>query len=169
MSGCCQTVVWSSMHQKSVFTPGLWCLATVRQLYNLPWPKGLASHQGFDVSRLADSCTTFYAPETLLHFRVLMSGNCQTLVRSSIHQIPGFKPAFWYCLLLMLFCCLTSMINSMSWCHVTARQLYVSCNKDLRCVQQSGRTSSIGLFASRTLVLAQARARALDTVGRWYS
>ena len=22
-----------------------------------------------------------------------MSGNCQTLVRSSIHQIPGFKPA----------------------------------------------------------------------------
>ena len=162
MSGCCQTVVWSSMHQKPDFTPGLWWLATVRQLYNLPWPKSLTSRQGFDVIQLPDSCTTFDAPETLLHFRVLMSGNCQTLVRSSIHQIPGFQPVFWYCLLLMLFCCLTSIINSMSWCHVTARQLYVSCAKDLRCVQQSGRASSIGLFASRTLVLAQARARALD-------
>ena len=49
----------------------------------------------------------------------------------------------------MLFCCFTSMINSMSWCHVTARQLYnLSCTKDLRSVQQSGRASSIGLYNS---------------------
>ena len=124
MSDCCPTVVISSMHQRPDFTPGLWCLATVRQLYNLPWPKDLASRQGFDVRRLTDSCTTFYAPETLLHFRVLMSGKCQTLIRSSIHQISAF-------LLLMLFL----LLNFHDKQYVTARQLYnLSCTIDLRCV-----------------------------------
>ena len=222
MSGDWQTVMQSSVHQRPDFRPGFGCQDTVRLLY---------VRQGFDARLLLDSCTIFHDPKTWLHVRVLMSGDWQTVMQSSVHQRPGFRSGFWcrvavrllydlpctkkpdfmpglwcqatvrlvqssmtqrpgftsgfWCqtterqlynllcttdlasfqdfnvrqlsdtytifyapntcilMLLVLFCC---------WCHVTARQLYdLSCTKDLRCVQQSGRASSIGLFASRML------------------
>ena len=41
MSVYCQTVVQFSMHQRPGFTPGFWCQAPVRQLYNPHAPKTL--------------------------------------------------------------------------------------------------------------------------------
>ena len=51
---------------KSALKPEFCCWATVRELYNLPCTKDLASRQSTDVSLLSDSCTIFHAPKTWL-------------------------------------------------------------------------------------------------------
>ena len=54
----------SYLSMKSGLKPELRCQATVRELYNLPCTKDLASRQSTDVSLLSNSCTIFHAPKT---------------------------------------------------------------------------------------------------------
>ena len=170
MSGKCQTVIQSSVHQRPGFRPGFWCQVAVRLLYDLPCTKNLISCQGFDVWLLLDSYTIFHDPKACLHARVLMSVNWQTVVQPSMHQRPCFFQGFnvrqlsdtcttfytpntWLeasvliYLLLMLFCCLTSMINSMSWCHVCVSDIRLSV-----CPSVTNRVRTITLQPSKILL-----------------
>ena len=81
------------MHQRPGFTPEYCCQFTVKQLYNFPCTKDLASRHGFDVRHLSDSRIIFHAPKTWLHIRFL----CQTTVRQlyNLHApktwLKGYK------------------------------------------------------------------------------
>ena len=70
VSGYCQTVVQCSTH-KSTLTPGFWYKANVRQFYNFPCTKGLASS------------LVFWCQATV------------RLVQSSVHKRPDSKSVFW--------------------------------------------------------------------------